>query len=192
MRSTSHATSVEHFFGKNLTLWASRQPEEPSAAVRRGGLRPGAGHRCVGKPLASRHSLHENVLNSLTIHRTPALMETPRLPSHLTATSQHATVLPATRPSVRAASRCEVPGVKHADVAVRSHRPKSTTALSPGRVGLGDALCAARHRASGEASPTCRPTPAGSIHRPHASRNAAAPLTRSAPGAPGGNGPCPP
>jgi len=132
------------------------------------------------------------MFNHLTLSRTPALMETPRLPSHLTATSPHAAFIPATMPAVRAASRCEVPGVKPADVAVRSHQPASTTALRPGRVGPGDALGAARHRASGEASPPCRPTSAGSMHRPHASRSAAAPLTSAAPVAPRGHGPYPP
>src|SRR5262249_22543562 len=163
------------FFGKNLTLGASIQPAEPSAAVRRGGLRPWAGPRCVGTPRVSRPSPREYVCHYPTLHRPPSLLETPRIPSTRTATSQPIAVIPAPMPAVRAASRCEGPGVTHADVAVHSYRPESTTALRPGRIGPGAALCAARHRARGEASPTWRPTPAGSIHRPHGPQSAAAP-----------------
>jgi hypothetical protein len=153
LRSTSHATSVEHFFGKNLTLWTSRQPEEPSAAGRQRGLRSGTGHRGVDKPLASQQSLHAHMAPHRTIPRTPSLRETPRLLLPLTATSQPAALSPTTMPSLRAASKGEGPGVKPADVAVRSQRPASPPALSPGRVGPGEALGAARHRVSGEASP---------------------------------------
>src|SRR2546421_8700644 len=70
-RSTSHATSVEHFFGKNLTLWASIQPDEPSAAGGHRGLRSGTGHRCVDNPPASQQSLQAHRLHHPTIHRTP-------------------------------------------------------------------------------------------------------------------------
>jgi hypothetical protein len=50
-------------FRKNLTLWTSIQPEEPSAAGRHRDLRSGTGHRCVDHPVASQQSLHA--------HRSP-------------------------------------------------------------------------------------------------------------------------
>src|SRR5690242_16168955 len=115
-RSASHATSVEHFLGKNLTLWTSRQPEGLSAAPRRGSFHPGTGHQGVDTSRTVRQSLQANLCKHVTIHRAPYLRETPRIPSPLTATSQPAAFSPATMPAVQAASRCAELGVTPADV----------------------------------------------------------------------------
>src|SRR4249919_1736486 len=125
--------------------------------------------------------MHQDMPKYLTRNFHPSLMAALLMLSHATATAHVAPFIPAPPPLVQGVSTCEGSVARSADVAAHAHLPKCTTAVNAPRTGLSDALCAARHRASGGASPKYRPTPAGSIHRRHAPPSVAVLLTCSAP-----------